>query len=129
MAALRDLASNLSVVESIRPAVHTATIEGETVDMRGYSSAMFAISVGAVAGSGDFTLKLEESDNGSGWTDVAAGDIAGTLPAALAANTALKVGYHGSARYVRATSTKNSGTSVAHAALAVLGHAAQAPAA
>lgn len=123
MTALRDLASNLDVRESIRPAVHTASVNGQTVDMRGYNSALVAITVGAVAGSGNVTPKMQESDDDSTWSDVAAADLQGSFPADLAADTVYKVGYLGSKRYVRAVGTLNSGTSVAYAAAFVLGDA------
>ena len=123
MAALRDLASNLAVRESIRPAVHSASINGESVDLRGFNSALVAITAGAVAGAGNVTPKLQDSDNGSDWADVTAANLQGEFPAALVADTAYKVGYLGSKRYVRAVGTLNSGTSVAFAAVIVLGNA------
>ena len=126
--AMRDLASNLAVAESIRPAVHSAaTVTGETVDTRGYESAMVAITAGAVAGSGNVTPKMQHSANGSDWDDVAAADLIGAFPTVLVANTTYKVGYRGGRRYVRAFGTLNSGTSVAYSAAFILGTPAQRP--
>jgi hypothetical protein len=128
--AMRDLASNLALRESIRPAVHSAaTVTGETVDTRGFESAMVAITVGAVASSGNVTPKLQHSLDGStNWDDVTAGDLIGAFPAALVTNTTYKVGYRGGRRYVRVFGTLNSGTSVAYSAVLVLGNPAQKPA-
>lgn len=127
--AMRDLARNLAVQESIRPAVHSAaTVTGETVDTRGFESAMVAITVGAVAGAGNVTPKMQHSLDGStGWDDVAAADLHGSFPAVLAANTTYKAGYRGGRRYVRAFGTLNSGTSVAYSAIVLLGNAGQRP--
>lgn len=127
MASLRDLASNIGVAESIRPAVHAATINGQTVDTRGFNSAAALITVGAIVGAGNVTPKLQDSANGSDWTDVAAADLQGSFPAALVQNSVVKVGYLGRARYLRAVGTLNSGTSVAFAAVIVLGDADQRP--
>ena len=126
--AMRDLASNLAIAESIRPAVHSAaTVTGETVDTRGFESAMVAITVGAVAGAGDVTPKLQHSANGSDWDDVAAADLIGEFPVILEASTTYKVGYRGGRRYLRVFGTLNSGTSVAYAAALVMGNPAQMP--
>ncbi len=127
MASLRDLASNIGVAESIRPAVHAATLNGQTVDTRGFNSAAVLIAVGAIAGAGNMTVKLQDSSNGSDWTDVAAAELKGSFPSALEANSVVKVGYLGDARYLRAVGTLNSGTSVAFSAVIVLGDADQRP--
>lgn len=124
MASLRDLSSNLGMSESIRPAVHAATVTGETVDTRGYDSAAVVVTVGAIASSGNITVKLQESDTTTSedFTDVVAADLEGEFPAALLTNTAFLVGYLGTKRYVRAVGTLNSGTSVAFTAGVILGH-------
>lgn len=129
MAALRDLVSNLAVRESIRPAVATGTVTGEIVDMRGFNSAMVAIAVGAVAGSGDQTAKLQHSHTTTGgdFEDVAAAELSGAFPAALVQNSVVTVGYAGNRRYLRVVVTHNSGTSVARGAVLVLGNPDQRP--
>lgn len=126
--ALRDLVSNVALRESVRPAVHTASVNGESVDTRGFDSAMVAIAVGAIAASGNMTPKLQSSDNNSTWADVTADDLEGSFPASLEATSVVKVGYRGPARYLRAVMTLNSGTSVATSAMIVLGNAHQRPA-
>lgn len=125
---MRDLVSNLAVRESIRPAVNSAaTVTGQSVDTLGFESVMAVANVGAIASSGNVTLKWQESVNNTDWTDVAAADVLVPFPAALVANSVVKSGYIGNARYVRIVGTLNSGTSVAYGASIVLGHPAQMP--
>jgi hypothetical protein len=126
---MRDLASNLGVVAVVAPAVLTATNTSAAVDLRDFDSAMLVINTGAIAGSGNFTPKLQESDTtvNEDFTDVAAADLVGSFPSALAAASAYKVGYIGSKRYVRSVLTLNSGTSIAAGAVIVKGNAALRP--
>jgi hypothetical protein len=126
--ASRDISSNIRFAESIRPAVHSAaTVNGEAVDTRGFDSAACVITVGALAGSGNVTPKMQASTTGSsGWEDVPAAELEGSFPAVLTINTTYKVGYRGSRRYLRAVGTLNSGTSVTYAAAFVLSHPNQA---
>lgn len=126
--AKRDLYSNIGIAAAVAPAVLTATNTSAAIDLRGYQSATVVINTGAIAGSGNFTPKLQESDaSGSGFTDVAAGDLLGVFPAALAADSAYRVGYKGNKRYLKTVLTLNSGTSIAAGAVVVLGHPELAP--
>jgi len=119
----RDLTNTLNVNESIRPAVMTVATDGQGVDLRGADSAIIAVTVGAIVGAaGDASITLEESADGTTYTDVATADILGTEPTALAANTAYQFGYRGDARYVRATFDPGAETSVAAAAVITRGH-------
>lgn len=119
----RDFNACSDVEESIRPQVATGGVNGETVDMRGADSVLFAVSIGAITGSGgDATVTLEESDDsGSNFTAVADADILGSEPT-LAADTAYQFGYSGNKRYVRAVFALGTETNVAVAAIAVRGH-------
>jgi hypothetical protein len=124
---MRDIVNNIGVVAVIAPAVLTATNTPAGVDLLGFGSAALVINTGAIAGSGNFTPKLQESDDNTNFTDVAAGDLQGSFPAALAANSVVKVGYKGNKRYVRPVLTLNSGTSIAASALIVKGNASKRP--
>lgn len=126
---MRDLASNIGVVASLVPAVQTATLKGSAVDLRGYDSAALVINTGAIAGAGLFDIKLQESDTTTDgdFTDVAAANLIGDLPSALAASTVYRQSYVGTKRYIRAVITQQSGTSIAAGAVVVLGHATQRP--
>ena len=92
--------------------------------IQGFESAALVINTGAIAGAGDFTAKLQESDEAAGgtFTDVAADHLVGAFPATLEANSVVKVGYIGHRRYVRTVITRNSGTSIAIGAVLVKGH-------
>ncbi len=129
MGVSRDLVSNVSVRESIRPAVATGSVTGEVVDTRGYRSAAILVATGALAGSGDQTPKLQHSHTTTGgdFEDVDEADLQGAFPATLAANSTYKVGYVGDRRYLRVVVTHNDGTSVARSAVVVLGDPEQLP--
>lgn len=121
---MKDLYHGFNAVQAIAPAVAAAAADGAAVDLIDHDAALFVINTGAIVGAGDFGVKLQESDApGSGFTDVAAEDQLGTLPATLAANTAYRVGYIGSKRkrFARLSLTKAGGTSIAVGAVAVLG--------
>ncbi|HEX2527446.1 MAG TPA: hypothetical protein VHL31_14255 [Geminicoccus sp.] len=126
---MRDLVHNLGVVPMVAPAVLSATTTSDPVDLLDFGSAMLVINTGAIAGAGDFTVKLQHSDTttGSDFIDVAADALIGSLPASLTANSVSKVGYWGHRRYLRAVLTKNSGTSIAAGAMLVKAHARNRP--
>ena len=126
---MRDIANNIGAVQAVAPAVLTATNTSAAIDLLGFNSAAVIINTGAIAGSGNFTPKLQESDTTTSgdFTDVVAGDLVGTLPAALVAASVYKVGYIGNKRYVRTVLTLNSGTSIAAGAVIVKGNAASKP--
>lgn len=122
---MRDIASNIGVKNALSPAVQSATVKGNAIDRKGFESVAFVINSGAIAGDGLYAPKLQDSDTttDADFADVDAKFLIGTLPAALAADSAVKVGYIGHKRYVRVVLTKTSGTSVAAGAVAVLGDA------
>lgn len=124
---MRDLVHNLGLQQLIAPAVQSATITSAGVDLLNFNSAMVVFNTGAIAGSGDFTAKLQESDDNAAFNDLDPADQIGALPASLAQNAAVKVGYIGNKRYLRAVATKNSGTSIALGATLVQGGARSKP--
>ena len=128
----RDLKSNLDAVQGLVPAVRTATADGTGADLRDYDGALGVVEAGAVAGAGNQTAKLMESDDSTNgvdgnWNDVAAGDLLGAFASPLVQNSVQRVGYIGRKRWLRVTITHNSGTSVATAATVVRGKPHQAP--
>nr|WP_029924541.1 hypothetical protein [Ochrobactrum sp. UNC390CL2Tsu3S39] len=127
---MKDTFHDNKAVQAIAPAVLAANTNGVSIDLKGFDSALFVINTGAIDAAGDFSVKLQESDTGtSGWTDVDAADLLGSVPATLAANAAYRIGYIGSKRkrYVRAVATKAGGTSIAAGVVAILGHPNIAP--
>jgi len=125
---MRDLSSNIGVSPSIAPAVISAgTTNGAGVDLRGFDSASAVVAVGAIAGSGNMTIKLQDSDDNSTFADTVADDRIGAFAAVLLTGTTNDVGYIGGKRYVRAVATLNSGTSVAVSVVIVAGNPHRAP--
>lgn len=126
---MRDIANNIGTVQAIAAQVLSATATSPALDLIGFESAAVVINTGAIAGGGDFTAKLQESDTTTSgdFTDVAAAHLVGAFSASLSADSVEKVGYIGSKRYVRVVLTKNSGTSIAGGAVLVKGHPAEAP--
>jgi hypothetical protein len=123
---MKDTFHGSKIAASLAPAVQTATLKGDAVDLQGFGSALLAVTTGAIVGAGLFDLKMQESNTTTDgdFTDVAADDLLGTMPVSLAASTIYRQGYIGSKRYVRAAFTKQSGTSIAAGAAFVLGHPA-----
>lgn len=126
---MKDLHSKIGLVQALAPAVVAATATSSPIDLQGFNSALVAINTGTIAGSGDFTTKMQESDTTTSgdFADVAAADLQGEFPASLEADSVYKVGYVGTKRYIRTVTTKNSGTSVAAGIMVVRGHASDAP--
>jgi hypothetical protein len=124
---MRDIISNVAIRSALAPAVHAAAVDGTAIDTLGFNSLGFVIQTGAVAGSGDFGVKLQDSDNGTDFADVAADQVQGDVPATLAAASVYKLGYVGFKRHVRTAITKAGGTSIGLVVTAILGGAAQRP--
>lgn len=116
-------------VQSLAPASRTADANGTGVDLQGYEGAEIVFDVGAegvtLSGTDKIALEVEESDDNSTFTDVAAADLIGeesagvvkTLDENAEAPAIYSVGYIGSKRYVRAvvnySGTHGTGTVIA----------------
>lgn len=126
---MKDTYHDTNVVASLVPAVQAATLKGSAVDTRGFGSALMAVTTGAVAGSGDYSLTMQHSDTTTDgdFSNVAAADLLGVVPATLEDSKTYRQGYIGKKRYVRAVITKNSGTSIAAGAVFILSGPAIAP--
>lgn len=124
----RDLRSNISPAQSIQAAAVTATVNGSGVDLRDYGSAAIIIALGTFAGTTpSATVKIQESDDDSAYTDVAAADLqGGALPGIDTSNDAgvIERGYIGGKRYIRVavTAISGAGASLPLAAVIVRGH-------
>lgn len=105
---VRDIHNQLGFATSLGPAARTATANGTGVDLSGYRAAAVFFHVGTIT-DGTHTPKIQESDDNSSFTDVAAADQSGTL-AALASNVNQEVAYLGTKRYIRAVSTVSGAT-------------------
>ncbi len=103
-----DIKQTTDVKNSLAPAARTASANGTGVDLANFDSAEVALIVGTIT-DGTHTPSVQESDDDSTYTAVAAADLIGTL-AALASSTNQRVGYRGTKRYVRAVSTVSGAT-------------------
>lgn len=140
---MRDLEARLDCAISLNAANRTADANGTGVDLRGYDGALVVAVVGAegdtLSGSVNIAFELEESDDDSTYTDVAAADILGGTGGAngqfaliddnAEAPAVHKVSYVGSKRYIRVvdnrTGTHTTGTPTA--AIVVRGYPARQP--
>lgn len=98
-----DLVSTIDVGSSLPPAARTATATGAGVDTTDFHAVTALVHVG-VWTDGAHTFSLEESEDNSAFSAVAAGDLVGTLPVvddATTDGTTFHVGYFGTARYLR----------------------------
>lgn len=125
----KDSYSNVAAVASLAPAVQAATLKGTTVDTSGFGTALMILNTGAIAGDGDYSVTMQESDTTTDgdFAAVTADDLLGALPATLEASKVYRQAYIGKKRYLRAVITKTGGTSIAASAIFVLGTPALAP--
>jgi hypothetical protein len=108
MSGERDLNNAISVASTIAPAAAaTATTTGAGVDLAGYRSAAVVLHCGVFT-DGTFTPTVEESDDDSSYSTVAAGDLSGAFTAVTASTdlSVQEVGYLGSKRYIRLLMTE-----------------------
>lgn len=126
---MKDLFSNVKVAAALAPAVQSAATETAALDLRDFGSVVYAVSTGAIAGDGDFGVKLQHSDTTTSgdFVDVPAALYESNAPETLEAASGYKLGYRGTKRYVRLALTKAGGTSIAAGATAILGYPAVAP--
>lgn len=103
-----DLKNNADFVQSLAPAARTSAGNGTGVDTANYNGVVAVFECGALT-DGTHTPVMQESDDNSAWSDVAAGSLIGTL-AVMTANTVQKVGYLGIKRYVRCKYTVTGAT-------------------
>jgi hypothetical protein len=91
------------------------TVNGTTVDLNenkdGSRSAMLVVVVGTIT-DGSHAITLQESDDGSAWSTVAATDLQGSAPtiAATDDDVVRELGYTGSKRYLRPVAVTSGAT-------------------
>lgn len=91
------------------------TATGTTVDLNenkdASRSAMLIVYSGTIT-DGSHAVILQESDNGSAWSTVAAADLQGSAPTITATDddAMWELGYLGSKRYIRASITTSGAT-------------------
>ena len=92
----------LDVEPSVNPSDYTSTQTGSSVDLQDADGAMVSVLTGTI--NGTTSVKVEESDDDSSWSDVAASDLNGSL-SDLSSNEQQVVDYLGTKRYIRVSST------------------------
>jgi hypothetical protein len=123
-----DTAARLSVPPALRSSA--ATVNGTGVDLAGtgnfFRTAMLVAIAGAVT-DGTHTFVLQESDDNSSFTNVAAADLQGSLAVVASGggtvsgpNTVQRQSYIGSKRYLRANVTTAGATTGAITAAVIL---------
>ena len=132
MPATQDLKNNVLAKHTIAPAVRTdGTVNGVTVDLRGYESALALFHVGDWT-DGTHTPSLEHSDDDSSWSAVSAGDLQGSFTANSGTgqeNAVQQVGYKGSKAYLRGKLVTTGATTGALSSMCIVkGHPRNAPA-
>lgn len=126
---MQDLVNVISSARSLSPAARTASANGAGVDLQGFDSATLVVCTGTIT-DGTHTITVEESDDNSVFTAVAAADLIGAGPAVVAANddVQFEFGYKGTKRYVRAVATVAGATTGGiYAVCVVRGHPRKAP--
>lgn len=110
---MRDIKSNIKVMPSLAPASLTAAANGDGIDLLGFDAACVEFNAGAIGGTTpSFTFEVQESDDNTTFTAVAAADLQGTAPVVTTTNAGVTVvGYLGAKRYIRAVAKTVSGTS------------------
>lgn len=141
---MRDLYSNVAVVETIAPAILTADNTPAAIDLAGYGSALLVLHIGAGGVAFDATNKIEfkltHSDDDSSYAAVTADDLLGlssvgaggvvkALTAAHASSDVTLIGYKGGKRYLKllADFSGTHGTGTPISAVVIKGHPAQFP--
>lgn len=102
---MRDLEARIDVAVSLAPVGNrTASANGTGVDIQGYDGAEVVIVAGTIT-DGTHTPKVQESDDNSTYTDVAAADLVGTALVAITASSVQRISYVGIKRYIRVATT------------------------
>jgi hypothetical protein len=98
---------------SLAPAARTASANGTGVDLHGHEAAEVLIVAGVIT-DGSHAVTIEESDDDSTYTAVAAADRIGTLPTLTSSSggsAVHKLAYLGGKRYLRVVITASGTTS------------------
>jgi hypothetical protein len=105
---MRDIVTDRKMDLSLVPATRTADANGTGVSVEGFEGVVVGFAFGAsgdvLSGTVFVEGVVQESNDNSTYTDVAAADLIGTEPmvdAAADASKVYRVGYLGSKKYVR----------------------------
>lgn len=112
---MRSKVATTKPAASIVPDQYTAAMNGAGVDLLGFDANVIELVTGAFGGTTPAaSFKVQESTDNATFTDVADANLDGITgnPAgvALAASSLVRVGYLGTARYVRVILSSVTGT-------------------
>lgn len=128
--AVKDVAADINVVESILRGTHKTAQTGTAADLQGYNGAAVYFVVSTVT-DGTHTPSVEHNDTSSsgdsGWAAVSSSELTGSL-SAFSNATSQKVSYIGSKRFVRAKVASSGTTGAVYQAVVVRGAPSQSPA-
>ena len=110
-------------VASIKAAAPAAgTVNGASIDMRGYDEVLVIVSVGAIASAHTLDVKLQESANNSAWADI----TDGAFPQCVDGDGENEVhlgrvvcSYSGRKRYLRAVGTGVGATAIPYSVILI----------
>lgn len=94
-----EMRSLLALALCLAPAARNASANGTTVDLVNMQSALAVVECGAIT-DGTHTPAMQESADGTTWTDVAASDLVGAF-VVCTANSVQRVAYNGNKRFIR----------------------------
>lgn len=125
-----DIRSITGTAVAMTVVSRTTSANGSTVDIQGYNSAMIAVVTNTVStadGSNTITFRLQDSPDGTTWTDVPIGGFTGSavINATAQANSIVgTLGYTPTAgpsqRYIRVVATVAGTVSAIFGAVAIL---------
>ena len=104
---MKEIKSTLLVLAALAPAVRTASANGPSVPTANAGGNMIVINPGTIT-DGVHTPKLQHSDDGVAWTDVAADFQVGAF-APLATGVVQKASYIGRSPFIRLVVTVTGG--------------------
>ncbi|MFC9700925.1 hypothetical protein ACFTWD_09565 [Streptomyces sp. NPDC056943] len=113
---MKDAYSNITVRETLAIATRTASANGTGVDRAAggamFQDALVIVHTGTIT-DGTHAVDVQESDDNTTFTSVAASELQGAEPSIVAAddNKMYVVGYKGTKRYLRVAVTASGTTS------------------
>ena len=140
---MKELLKMTSPVVSLTSIARTADANGTGADLLGYNSALVVATAGAdsgLDGSNYIAFELEESDDNSTFTDVAAADMLCESPASASTggqfwlidsttedDVIAQVAYKGEKRYIRVVANITGTVNIVCSAIVLRGHPSSPP--
>jgi len=108
-----------------------STTNGITIDARDFKDVVFTALIAAIGASTTFTFKLQDSDDGTTWADVAGAALPAALDSTVVNDVSASIKYRrhagGAKRFVRCVVTIAGTNTAFYAIMAELRNPAQAP--